>query len=157
MEITVRVGNAVASDDARRHKGDTCLRATPHHKHYVGLRWGPQNSKTNAQEEEIRWVIVRFLHKYLQMSDIFRTFATQIAKQQQKSNNMEAALRQPTVIPGHVKPCATDTRSSMEAKKPHFSLNPDWREQPVRSWAEVYDELCQEVGRAYGLNDIREA
>ena len=29
VEITVRVGNAVASDDARRHIGDTCLRATP--------------------------------------------------------------------------------------------------------------------------------
>ena len=70
---------------------------------------------------------------------------------------MEAALRQPTVISGHVKPFATDKRSSMEAKMPNFSLNPDWREQPVRPWAEVYDEMCQEVGHAYGLNDIREA
>ena len=40
---------------------------------------------------------------------------------------------------------------------PNFSLNPDWREQPVRPWTEVYDEMCKEVGRAYGLNDIREA
>ena len=58
-----------------RHKGDTCLRATPHHKHYVSLRWGPQNRKTNAQEEDLWWCCERFLLKYLQMSDIFRTFA----------------------------------------------------------------------------------
>ena len=36
-------------------------------------------------------------------------------------------------------------------------IDPDWKEQPMRSWSEVYDELCCEVGRVYGLNDIREA
>ena len=36
-------------------------------------------------------------------------------------------------------------------------IDPNWREQPMRPWSEVYDELCAEVGHAYGLNDIREA
>ena len=36
-------------------------------------------------------------------------------------------------------------------------IDPDWRESPMRSWSEVYDELCCEVGHVYGLNDIREA
>ena len=36
-------------------------------------------------------------------------------------------------------------------------VEPDWKDQPMRSWSEVYDELCCEVGQVYGLNDIREA
>ena len=36
-------------------------------------------------------------------------------------------------------------------------VEPDWKEQPMRPWSEVYDEMCCEVGHAYGLNDIREA
>ena len=36
-------------------------------------------------------------------------------------------------------------------------IDPNWREQPMRAWDEVYEELCHEVGTAYGLNDIREA
>ena len=35
--------------------------------------------------------------------------------------------------------------------------DPDWRELPMRAWDDVYDNLCREVGHAYGLNDIREA
>ena len=136
----MRVGNAVASDDARRHKGDTCLRATPHRKHYVGLRWGPQNSKTNAQEEEIQWLIVRFLHKYLQMSDIFRTFATSKVNGQQKSNDMEATLR---------------TNGLQATEKP--LINPDWRNQQMHSHEEFWNMAYADLGKRYGLNDIREA
>ena len=36
-------------------------------------------------------------------------------------------------------------------------IDPDWKLKPTRPWSEVYDELCHEVGQAYGLNDIREA
>ena len=36
-------------------------------------------------------------------------------------------------------------------------IDPDWKEEPMRPWSEVYDEMCCEVGHAYGLNDIREA
>ena len=36
-------------------------------------------------------------------------------------------------------------------------IDSDWKEQPMRLWSEVYDEMCCEVGHAYGLNDIREA
>ena len=33
----------------------------------------------------------------------------------------------------------------------------DWKMQPMRAWDDVYEDLCREVGSAYGLNDIREA
>lgn len=36
-------------------------------------------------------------------------------------------------------------------------IDPNWRTQPMRAWDEVYEDLCREVGSAYGLNDIREA
>lgn len=36
-------------------------------------------------------------------------------------------------------------------------IDPNWREQPMRAWDDVYENLCKEVGSAYGLNDIREA
>ena len=36
-------------------------------------------------------------------------------------------------------------------------IDPNWHNQPMRPWSEVYEELCREVGRVYGLNDIREA
>ena len=36
-------------------------------------------------------------------------------------------------------------------------IDSDWRELPLRAWDDVYDNLCREVGHAYGLNDIREA
>ena len=36
-------------------------------------------------------------------------------------------------------------------------IDPDWKEQPMRPWSEVYADLCREVGHAYGLNDIQEA
>ena len=32
----------------------------------------------------------------------------------------------------------------------------DWKMQPMRAWDDVYEDLCREVGSAYGLNDIRE-
>lgn len=36
-------------------------------------------------------------------------------------------------------------------------ISPNWKSQPMRAWNEVYEDLCREVGSAYGLNDIREA
>ena len=36
-------------------------------------------------------------------------------------------------------------------------IDPNWREQPILAWDDVYEDLCREVGYAYGLNDIREA
>lgn len=36
-------------------------------------------------------------------------------------------------------------------------IEPDWKTQPMRAWDDVYENLCREVGAAYGLNDIREA
>ena len=36
-------------------------------------------------------------------------------------------------------------------------IDPNWKEQPMRAWDDVYEDLCREVGSAYGLNDIREA
>ncbi len=36
-------------------------------------------------------------------------------------------------------------------------ISPNWKSQPMRAWDEVYEDLCREVGSAYGLNDIREA
>ena len=36
-------------------------------------------------------------------------------------------------------------------------IDPNWREQPMRAWDDVYEDLCREVGCAYGLSDIREA
>ena len=59
---------------------------------------------------------------------------------------MEAALRQPTM------PYAGTISIHLDRL-----IDPDWKEQPMRPWSDVYDELCAEVGHAYGLNDIREA
>ena len=36
-------------------------------------------------------------------------------------------------------------------------IDPKWKNQPMRQWDEVYEELCHEVGAAFGLNDFREA
>ena len=36
-------------------------------------------------------------------------------------------------------------------------IDPDWRNKPKRPWAEVYEEMCKDLGHRYGLNDIREA
>ena len=46
---------------------------------------------------------------------------------------------------------------AIEIRESERLIEPDWKEQPMRPWSEVYDELCCEVGRVYGLNDIREA
>ena len=45
----------------------------------------------------------------------------------------------------------------IELRESERLIEPDWKEQPMRSWSEVYDELCCEVGQVYGLSDIREA
>ena len=46
---------------------------------------------------------------------------------------------------------------AIEIRENERLIEPDWKQQPMRSWSEVYDELCCEVGHVYGLNDIREA
>ncbi len=57
----------------------------------------------------------------------------------------------------------------MEAakKEPMFALDEqlvgqtlidsNWRDRSKRPWADVYEEMCKDLGRHYGLNDIREA
>ena len=39
----------------------------------------------------------------------------------------------------------------------HPIIDPNWKTQPMRAWDDVYEDLCREVGVAFGLNDIREA
>ena len=87
---------------------------------------------------------------------------------------MEAALRQPvTQYAGTISEEKWDSLhtvdeldASLKRIGKHCGLNdireshlidPDWKAQPMRPWSEVYDEMCCEVGHAYGLNDIREA
>ena len=36
-------------------------------------------------------------------------------------------------------------------------IDPNWREQSMRPWDDVYEELCKDLGHHYGLSDIREA
>ena len=36
-------------------------------------------------------------------------------------------------------------------------IDPNWREQSMRPWDDVYEELCKDLGYHYGLSDIREA
>lgn len=36
-------------------------------------------------------------------------------------------------------------------------IDVDFKSKPMHPWSEVYDNLCHEVGQAYGMNDIREA
>ena len=36
-------------------------------------------------------------------------------------------------------------------------IDANWRNKPARSWEEVYDELCKDLGQHYGLHDIRDA
>ena len=61
---------------------------------------------------------------------------------------MEAALQQNYQTSGFHR---------IEIRESERLIEPDWKEQPMRSWSEVYNELCCEVGQLYGLNDIREA
>jgi hypothetical protein len=89
-------------------------------------------------------------------------FASKIAK----DTTMEAALRQNYQ---ERKYHSLNEFADKSAKKlsQHNGMNdirererlidPDWKEQPMRPWSEVYADLCREVGHAYGLNDIQEA
>lgn len=36
-------------------------------------------------------------------------------------------------------------------------IDTDWKTKPIRPWEEVYEELCADLGKHYGLNDIRDA
>ena len=36
-------------------------------------------------------------------------------------------------------------------------IDPDWRNKPIHAWEDVYEGLCKDLGKHYGLNDIREA
>ena len=45
----------------------------------------------------------------------------------------------------------------IELRESERLIDPDWKEQPMQAWDDVYENLCREVGSAYGLNDIREA
>jgi hypothetical protein len=106
-----------------------------------------------------------FLLKNLHMSEICCTFAAQKLKQQ-KQTIMEAALRKPVMqYAGTISDQKWDslhTINELDASLKNIIykerlIEPDWKEHPMRPWSEVYDELCCEVGHAYGLSDIREA
>lgn len=47
----------------------------------------------------------------------------------------------------------------MDAKASHTRMYAYTSEakKTMRAWRDVYENLCREVGTAYGLNDIREA
>lgn len=83
---------------------------------------------------------MRFLLKYLQMSDIFCTFALSKVIRATKANNMEAALQK-------------DGFLTME--KP--LINPDWRIQQTYSHEDFWNMAYADLGKRYGLNDIRDA
>ena len=36
-------------------------------------------------------------------------------------------------------------------------IDVDFMTKPMRTWDEVYDEMCKDIGKHYGLNDIMEA
>lgn len=36
-------------------------------------------------------------------------------------------------------------------------IDPEWRNKPTYAWEDVYEKLCKDLGKPYGLNDIREA
>jgi len=79
---------------------------------------------------------------------------------------MEAILKQPVVqYAGTISEKKWDgmhTIDELDASlkrsiHPERLIDPDWKAQPMRAWDDVYEDLCREVGVAYGLNDIREA
>ena len=96
------------------------------------------------------------------MSVFCCNFASKIAK----DTKMEATVRQNYQ---ERKYHSLDEFADKSAKKlsQHYGMSdirererlidPDWKEQPMRPWSEVYADLCREVGHAYGLNDIQEA
>ena len=100
------------------------------------------------------------------MSEFCRTFAAAKVKTT-KLTSMEAALRQPVMqYAGTISEEKWDSMHTIDELDASFGMNdireahlidPDWKAQPMRPWSEVYDEMCCEVGHAYGLNDIREA
>ena len=53
--------------------------------------------------------------------------------------------------------CDVDVNVTRTLIREAYLIDPNWREQPMRAWDDVYEDLCREVGCAYGLNDIREA
>ena len=79
---------------------------------------------------------------------------------------MEATLRQPVMqYAGTISEKKWDSMHTIDELDASLKstiykeklIDSDWKEQPMRPWSEVYDEMCCEVGHAYGLNDIREA
>ena len=99
------------------------------------------------------------------MSEFCRTFAVAKVKTT-KLTSMEAALRQPVLqYAGTISEEQWDRMHTIEELAASLKsiiykeklIDPDWKAQPMRPWSEVYDEMCCEVGHAYGLNDIREA
>lgn len=99
------------------------------------------------------------------MSEFCRTFAVAKVKTT-KLTSMEAALRQPVMqYAGTISEEKWDSMHTIDELDASLKsiiykeklIDSDWKEQPMRLWSEVYDEMCCEVGHAYGLNDIREA
>ena len=46
---------------------------------------------------------------------------------------------------------------SLYQTAPGTLIDTDFKSKEMRPWSDVYEQLCQEVGQDYGLNDIREA
>ena len=79
---------------------------------------------------------------------------------------MEAAVRQPAMpYAGTISEEKWDSLHTIDELDASLKsiiyeerlIDPNWREQPMRAWDDVYENLCREVGYAYGLSDIREA
>ena len=83
------------------------------------------------------------MQKNLRMSEICCTFASQKFKHQ-KLTDMEASVRQ----------APFDWRDS-SAERP--LIDPDWKSKPKYSEEEFWNMAYVDLGKRYGLNDIREA
>ena len=82
--------------------------------------------------------------KYLHLSDFFRTFASSKVNEQQNLTNMEATLRQ----------AVYDFEIGVMERP---LIDPDWAVKPSYSHQEFWNEAYSDLGKRYGLNDIREA
>ena len=80
---------------------------------------------------------------------------------------MEAALRQPTAMSGQIPTIPSRKRMGVRTIKELNAYNtivreeplidPNWRERPMCSVDEAFEEAYKHLGSLYGLNDIREA
>ena len=81
---------------------------------------------------------------------------------------MEAALRQPTVMPGQIQTIPSRKRMGVRTinelgnaynaiVREEPLIDPNWRKRPMCSVDEAFEEAYKHLGSLYGLSDIREA